>query len=152
MPPSRPPSSVGSVGHKAARCRSLLPFQVLGRTKVITTHLPASCPCLLLIPGPVSRQQIPSWPALPMESLPAGCCAPVTLAAVAGVEPAQGHFRVFPDLFHVSSMGLSHTGLINHKQVPLRIILMTMFIVSSLQEIPYPHLSVSDLSFNFQGL
>lgn len=86
-----------------------------------------------------------------MESPPAGCSAPITLVVLARAEPAQGHFRFSPDLFLVPSMSLSHTGLIN-QQDPLRIILMAMFIVSSLQEIPYPHLSVSDLSFNFQGL
>lgn len=56
------------------------------------------------------------------------------------------------DLFHMPSVGLSHTGLINHEPDPLRIILMAMFIVSSLQEIPSPHLSLPGLSLNFQGL
>lgn len=153
LPPTpQPPSAVWGTKLHAAIAR---PFRVLGRTKLLATPLPASCSGPLLIPGPISRPQTPSWPALRHahgKPIPAGCRAPIALAAVAGVEPAQGHFWVSPDLFHVSSMGLSHTGLINHEQDPLRIILMVMFIVSSLQEIPYPHLSVSNLPFNFQGL
>lgn len=49
------------------------------------------------------------------------------------------------------SMGLPHTGLINHEPDPLRIIIKAMFIASSLQEIPSPHLSLFRLIAELSG-
>lgn len=55
LPPAPcPPSAAGGTKVHAAIAQL---FHVLGRTELLTTHLPASCSCHLLVPGSTSRQQ-----------------------------------------------------------------------------------------------
>lgn len=136
MPPSHPPSPSAVWGTKLHGAVAQT-FWGLGRTKLLTTHLPASCLLPLLTPGPVSRPQthLASAVGCPWKASPQAATHPPPSLQQQG----WNQLWVPPDLFHMPSKGLSHRGLINHEPDPLRIILITMFIVSRSQEIPSPH-------------